>query len=46
MCRWILGELSENYGKLPMAYSYLLIKVNPMTDKNIDLKLVKVGRRG
>ena len=26
-----------------MSYSYLLIKVNPMTDKNIDLKLVKVG---
>ena len=26
-----------------MVYSYLLIKVNPMTDKNIDLKLVKVG---
>ena len=26
-----------------MVHNYLLIKVNPMTDKNIDLKLVKVG---
>ena len=26
-----------------MVYSYLLIKVKPMEDKNTDLKLVKVG---